>query len=81
MNRVVLVSRYDPASAFEEEDGWTDQDPEYGKIASEMPYREGTLEYELFREPRAREAAVPLRSSVGTSRSVGGTGAGPPSGG
>jgi hypothetical protein len=50
MNRAVLVYRYDDAHAFEEEDRRIARDPEYGKVASEMPYREGSIVYELFRE-------------------------------
>lgn len=50
MNRAVLVYRYDDAQTFEEEDRTIAEDPEYGKVASEMPYREGSIVYELFRE-------------------------------
>jgi hypothetical protein len=50
MNRAVLVYRYDDAQAFEEEDRKVSRDPEYAKVASEMPYREGSIVYELFRE-------------------------------
>ena len=50
MNTAVLVYRYADARAFEEEDRTIAGDPEYGRIASEMPYREGSIVYELFRE-------------------------------
>jgi hypothetical protein len=50
MNRAVLVYRYEDARAFELEDRAIAEDPEYGRVASEMPYREGTIVYELFRE-------------------------------
>ncbi len=50
MNRAVLVYRYEDAQAFEEEDRKVARDTEYGKVASEMPYREGSIVYELFRE-------------------------------
>jgi len=50
MNTAVLVYRYEDAQAFEDEDRRTAEDAQYGKIASEMPYREGIIVYELFRE-------------------------------
>ena len=50
MNTAVLVYRYEDAHAFEKEDRAIAGDSEYGKVASQMPYREGTIVYELFRE-------------------------------
>ncbi len=50
MNSAVLVYRYEDAQAFEREDRTIAEDPEYGRVASQMPYRDGTLVYELFRE-------------------------------
>lgn len=50
MNSTVLVYRYDDARAFEGEDRAISEDPDYGKVASAMPYRDGTIVYELFRE-------------------------------
>lgn len=50
MNSAVLVYRYDDMRAFEAEDRAITDDPEYGKVASAMPYREGTIVYELYRE-------------------------------
>lgn len=50
MNSTVLVDRYDDARAFESEDRAIAKDPEYGRIASAMPYRDGTIVHELFRE-------------------------------
>ena len=50
MNTAVLVYRYDSANAFEEEHRKIARDPEYGRVASEMPYRDGTIAYELFQE-------------------------------
>jgi hypothetical protein len=50
MNTAILAYRYDDARTFEEEDRKTSQDPAYGRVASEMPYREGSIVYELFRE-------------------------------
>lgn len=49
MNSTVLVYRSDDAKAFEAEDRAIAEDPGYGKVASEMPYRDGTIVYELFR--------------------------------
>lgn len=49
MNSVLLVYRYDDARAFEEEDRATAEDSGYGPVASAMPYRDGTIVYELFR--------------------------------
>ncbi len=50
MNTAVPVYRYESAQAFEDGSRAVDEDPQYGKVASEMPYREGTIVYELFRE-------------------------------
>jgi len=50
MNMAVLVYRYEDAAAFEKEHRAIERDPEYGTVASRMPYREGTIVYELFRE-------------------------------
>ncbi len=50
MNSAVLVYRYADAKAFEAEDRAISDDPEYGKVASAMPYRDGTIGYELYRE-------------------------------
>jgi hypothetical protein len=51
MNTAVLVYRYASAEAFEHEDRTIADDPEYGKVASALPYRDGSIVYELFREP------------------------------
>ena len=50
MNSTVLVYRYEDARAFEAEDRAIAEDPEYGRVASAMPYRDGTIVYELFRQ-------------------------------
>lgn len=50
MNTALLAYRYPDARAFEVEDKAIAEDPEYGRVASEMPYREGSIVYELFRE-------------------------------
>lgn len=50
MNSTILVYRYESAKAFEEEDRAIAEDPQHGKVASEMPFREGSIVYQLFRE-------------------------------
>lgn len=50
MNSAVLVYRFEDAEAFEVEDRAIAKDPEYGKVASAMPYREGSIVYELYRD-------------------------------
>ena len=55
MNLVRLVFTYPDAAAYEEEEARNACDPEYGRVASAMPFVEGTLVYELYRvgEPGA----------------------------
>ncbi|HXQ79513.1 MAG TPA: hypothetical protein VN819_04795, partial [Thermoplasmata archaeon] len=50
MNTAILVYWYKDVQAFEAEDRMTSRDLEYGKVASKMPYREGSIVLELFRE-------------------------------
>lgn len=50
MNSTILVYRYESAEAFEKEDRSIAEDTQYGKVASEMPFREGSIVYQLFRE-------------------------------
>ena len=50
MNSVILVYLYETAKAFEDEDRAIGEDPDYRKVASEMPFREGSIVYQLFRE-------------------------------
>ena len=49
MNLVRLVFTYPDAAAYEEEEAHDASDPEYGRIAGEMPFVEGTLVYEIYR--------------------------------
>jgi hypothetical protein len=51
MNTALFVYRYADGKAHEDEDKALGEDREYAKIASSMPYREGSLHYELFRAP------------------------------
>lgn len=50
MNLVRLVFTYQDLNAYELEEGRDAADPEYARIAGEMPFVEGTLAYELYRE-------------------------------
>ena len=45
----LFVGRHSDGKAREDEDRVLGDDREYAEIASSMPYREGTLHYELFR--------------------------------
>ena len=47
-----------------------DEDPQYGEVASEVPYREGSIVYELFREGE-EPVAGPPRPVPRTSAKVG----------
>ena len=50
MNTVRLVFSYPDLNTYEREDGRDATDPEYGRIASGMPFVEGTLAYEIYRD-------------------------------
>lgn len=50
MNAVRLVFTYPDLNVFEQEEAEDSVDPEYARIAGEMPYVEGTLAYEIYRE-------------------------------
>ncbi|MFQ5871054.1 MAG: NIPSNAP family protein [Candidatus Geothermarchaeales archaeon] len=50
MNTVLMVYRYDDSAAYEEEEAATARDKGYAEVASQMPYLEGTIYYELFKE-------------------------------
>lgn len=50
MNTVLMTYQYENAAAYEEEEATSTQDKEYAEVASRMPYREGTISYELFKE-------------------------------
>jgi hypothetical protein len=50
MNVVRLVFSYDDLNAYELEERRDASDPEYARVAGEMPFVEGTLVYELYRE-------------------------------
>jgi hypothetical protein len=48
MNTVLMVFDYESAAAWEREEAAVNSDAEYGRIASEMPYLEGSIHYALF---------------------------------
>jgi hypothetical protein len=50
MNIVRLVFSYPELNAYELEEGRDASDPEYARVAGEMPFVEGTLAYELYRD-------------------------------
>lgn len=50
MNVVRLVFSYPDLNTYELEEGRDASDPEYARVAGEMPFVEGTLAYELYRE-------------------------------
>lgn len=54
MNVVRLVVTYQNLNAYEVEEGRDAADPEYARVAGEMPFVDGTLAYELYREVDAR---------------------------
>ncbi len=50
MNTVLMIYVYEDMKAYEEEEVSTAGDREYARIASQMPYLEGTIHYELFKD-------------------------------
>jgi len=50
MNTVRLVFAYPDSNAYEREEARDAVDPEYGRVAGAMPFVEGSLVYEVFRE-------------------------------
>src|SRR5512133_4351399 len=50
MNVVRLVFSYPDLNTYELEEARNAADPEYARVASAMPFVEGTLAYELYRE-------------------------------
>lgn len=50
MNTVRLVFGYPDLNAYEREEARDAVDPEYGRVAAAMPFIEGTLVYEVYRE-------------------------------
>jgi hypothetical protein len=50
MNAVRLVFSYPDLNTFELEEGRDAADPEYARVAGAMPFVEGTLVYELYRD-------------------------------
>jgi hypothetical protein len=50
MNAVRMVFSYPDLSAYELEEARSSRDPDYARVASEMPFIEGTLAYEIYRD-------------------------------
>jgi hypothetical protein len=50
MNVVRLVFVYPDLNAYEQEETRTTADPEYARVAAAMPFVDGTLAYEIYRE-------------------------------
>jgi hypothetical protein len=50
MNVVRLVFSYPDLNTYELEEARDAADPEYARVASAMPFVEGTLAYQLYRE-------------------------------
>ena len=50
MNAVRMVFSYPDLSAYESEEARTAGDSDYARIASQMPFVDGTLAYEIYRE-------------------------------
>jgi hypothetical protein len=48
MNTVLMIFRYKNLSDWETECAAEREDAEYGRIASRLPYTEGSLAYELY---------------------------------
>ena len=48
MNEVRMVFEYRDLAAYETEEREDSVDPEYGRLASALPYVDGTLEYAVY---------------------------------
>lgn len=58
MNGVRLVFEYPDLNAFEREEARDSADPEYARVAAAMPFVEGTLAYELYREVESERSGT-----------------------
>lgn len=54
MNAVRLVFTYPDLNAYEREEAEDSLDPEYARVAGSLPFVEGTLAYEIYRETATR---------------------------
>jgi hypothetical protein len=50
MNAVRLVFTYPDLNAYEREEAEDTADPEYARVAGAMPFVDGTLAYEIYRD-------------------------------
>ena len=58
MNTVRLVFLYPDLNAYEQEEAGDAVDPDYARVAAAMPFVEGTLAYEIYREAESSRAAT-----------------------
>ena len=65
MNSVRLVFHYDDLGEYEREESRASRDPEYGKVASAMPF-EGAIVYNIFQveEGRGQGRRAPVEKSA-----------------
>jgi hypothetical protein len=59
MNEVRLVFEYDDLAAYEREEREDALDPEYARLASALPFVDGTLEYAIYMPLHPVAAARP----------------------
>jgi hypothetical protein len=52
MNAVRLVFTYPDLNTYEREEAEDSVDPEYARVAAEMPFVDGTLAHEIYRDDR-----------------------------
>jgi hypothetical protein len=50
MNTVCLVYRYEELAGYERHEARAAEDREYARVASEMPFVDGTLSYSIYRD-------------------------------
>jgi len=50
MNAVRLVFTYTDLNTYEREEAEDSLDPEYARVAAAMPFVDGTLAYEIYRD-------------------------------
>ncbi len=50
MNTILFIYRYADLSEYERHEARTATDAEYGRVASAMPYRDGSINYQIYRD-------------------------------
>jgi hypothetical protein len=58
MNHIRLVFAYPELSAYEREEARDSLDPGYAEVAGAMPFVDGTIRYEIYRELEQGESRV-----------------------